>query len=233
MPHPSSLTPSVGVILPAGGSGTRLGGVRKQFRRLGDAPVLVQTVRAFARLGEVSEIVVAAPEASLDETRTMLSDYGAEARVVMGGATRQASVQNGLRALSETVEVVLVHDAVRPFVSADLISRVIASVRTHGAAAAATPVADTLRRGAQDRFGETVERQDMWAMQTPQGATRARLEAAYAAHAEARTTDEAGLLGLAETPVAIVTGDARNVKVTTPTDWALARALWPSWTSDH
>ena len=228
-PVPSSL---IGVVLPAGGSGQRLGGEPKQFRMLGDAPLLVQTVRAFARHAEVGPVVVAAPAASVEATRRLFARFEVEALVVAGGETRSASVESGLTALPSGVEVVLVHDAVRPFVSGDLISRVAAAVRLHGAAAAATAVADTLRLASGDRFGATVDRSALWAMQTPQGARRDVFLAAYAAAhgtpGEA-PTDEAGLLALAGTPVAVVEGDARNLKVTTPTDWALAEALWPAW----
>lgn len=228
-PQPLTPNPLVGVVLPAGGSGTRLGGAPKQFRRLGDAPVLVQTLRAFARHPDVGPAVVAAPPDSLTDTRAMLATFGVEATVVAGGRTRAASVWNGIAALPEGVETVLVHDAVRPFVSPDLIARVLAGVRAHGAAAAAMPVADTLRTAQHAQFGATVERAGLWAMQTPQGASRALLARAYAAAGDAAPTDEAGLLGLAGIAVHVVEGDARNAKVTTPTDWALAEALWPQW----
>ena len=227
--NPSTSQPLVGVVLPAGGSGTRLGGAAKQFRRLGDAPVLVQTVRAFARHEAVGPVVVAAPRASAEAARALLAEFGLEALVVDGGATRAASVRCGLESLPEGVDAVLVHDAVRPFVSADLIARVAAAVRATGAAAAAMPVADTLRAATGGAFGATVDRGGLWAMQTPQGATRRLLDSAYARAGAAATTDEAGLLGLAGVPVAVVEGDARNLKVTTPTDWALAEALWPAW----
>lgn len=221
--------PSVGVVLPAGGSGLRLGGERKQFRLLGDAPVLVQTARAFDGHPGVAAVALVAPTSDVADVEQMLVDYGVAAEVVAGGPTRAASVACGLAALPEHVGIVLVHDAVRPFVSPELIARVVAAVRAHGAAAAAVRVSDTLRRGAGDVFAGAVERDGMWAMQTPQGARRDLLAAAYAASGDAAPTDEAGLLALAGTPVAIVEGDARNVKVTTPTDWALARALWPAW----
>ncbi|HEX8385570.1 MAG TPA: 2-C-methyl-D-erythritol 4-phosphate cytidylyltransferase, partial [Rubricoccaceae bacterium] len=116
---------------------------------------------------------------------------------------------------------------------ADLISRVVAAVREHGAAAAATPIADTLRTARGERFGATVEREGLWAMQTPQGARRDLVTRAYAVAGDEWTTDEAGLLAVAGVPVHVVEGDARNVKVTTSTDWALALALWPSWTAEH
>ena len=221
--------PLVGVVLPAGGAGLRLGGAPKQFRLLGGAPVLVQTLRAFARHPAVGPLAVAVPAASVSVTRSMLKDVDIQARVVAGGATRAASVWNGIAALPVAVETVLVHDAVRPFVTDDLITRVIAAVGEFGAAAAAMPVADTLRMAQSGRFGATVDRSALWAMQTPQGATRALFARAYAIAGDEAPTDEAGLLGLAGVAVHVVEGDARNAKVTTPSDWALAEALWPMW----
>ena len=217
------------MVLPAGGSGTRMGGSAKQFRRLGDAPVLVQTLRSFVRHPEVGPCVVVVPAGEERQTASVLADHGVEAAVVAGGSTRQASVLNGLVALPGAVRYVLVHDAVRPFVSAELISGVVAAVRAEGAAAAAVPVADTLRRGAAGRFGATVSREGLWAMQTPQGARRDWLEAAYASAKGGEATDEVGLLQAAGFAVGIVEGDSRNVKITRPSDWDLARSLWPDW----
>ncbi len=221
----------VGVVLPAGGSGSRMGGGQaKQFRDLGGAPVLVQTLRAFARHPEVGAAVVVVPAGEEAATAERLATFGLDAEVVTGGPTRQASVANGVRALPPAVDLVLVHDAVRPFVSADVIARVIGAARHGGAAAAAVRVADTLRQGGDGPlFGETVPREGLWAMQTPQAARRDWLERAAANAAGHVATDEVGLLQRAGHPVRIVEGDARNVKLTRPSDWALARALWPAW----
>ena len=196
---------------------------------LGDAPVLVQSLRAFARHPEVGPVVAVVAPGDEAEVREVLAGHGLEAvAVVAGGASRQASVAQGLAALGE-VEVALVHDAARPFVTARLISAVVAAARAHGAAAAALPVADTLRQGgAGPLFGATVPRDGVWAMQTPQGARLAWLRHAHG-HTRAVATDEAGLLQAAGYPVHIVHGDARNRKITDASDWALAEALWPTW----
>ncbi len=220
-------------MLPAGGSGSRMGGgpddPAKQFRNLGGAPVLVQTLRAFARHPDVERAVVVVPAGEEAEVARRLAGYDLSAAVVGGGPTRQASVANGVRALPASVDLVLVHDAVRPFVAADVIARVIEASRTWGAAAAAVPLADTLRQGGDGPlFGETVPRAGLWAMQTPQGARRDWLERAFANAAGFLATDEVGLLQRAGHPVRIVEGDTRNVKLTRPSDWALARALWAS-----
>ncbi|MDT0633103.1 2-C-methyl-D-erythritol 4-phosphate cytidylyltransferase [Rubrivirga sp. S365] len=229
------MTDTFGVVLPAGGAGRRMGGdVPKQFRLLGGAPVLVQTLRAFARHPALGAAVVVVPAGEEAAAGARLREHGAAAAVVAGGPTRQASVANGVAALPADVNLVLVHDAVRPFVSADVVSRVVAAARAGGAAAAAVPVADTLRQGgAGPLFGETVPRDGLWAMQTPQGARRDWLVRAHANAGRSVATDEVGLLQGAGYPVRIVEGDARNLKLTRPSDWALAEALWPAWMRDE
>ncbi|MEO0558620.1 MAG: 2-C-methyl-D-erythritol 4-phosphate cytidylyltransferase [Bacteroidota bacterium] len=230
----SSTSPaSVGVVIPAAGSGRRMGGAPKQYRQLGDAPVLVQTLRAFSRHPEVGGIVVVVPGGAVQDTARQLAVGGVEVDVVAGGETRQASVGNGLAALPEGVHWVLVHDAVRPFVSSTLISKVIQAVRASGAAAPAVPVSDTLRRSGGEVFGETVSREGLWAMQTPQGARRDLLEIAYARAGDALTTDEVGLLQRAGVEVAVVLGDTRNIKLTRAEDWETALAVWPTWSAEH
>jgi len=141
-------------------------------------------------------------------------------------------VRLALRAVPSSVEVVLVHDAVRPFIAAEAITEVVDAVRAHGAAALAVPVADTLRSGTNDTFGETVPRADLYRMQTPQGFRRALFEAAHrqAMDAEIIATDDVELVQRAGHDVRIVTGSTQNFKITTPEDWELAQRLWPHWT---
>ena len=226
---------NVAVVIPAAGSGARMGGVPKQLRMLGDAPVLVQTLRAFAHAGITRRVVAAAP-GEVGVTDALLQSYGVEAAVVAGGATRQASVGHALDAVEEA-GLVLVHDAVRPFIALDRIAAVVEAAREVGAAALAVPVADTLRRadGAPLDFGETVDRAGLWRMQTPQAA---RLSTLRASHAAASAdgfvgTDEVEVMQRAGHRVRLVEGDARNLKLTHPPDWSLAEALWPRWRETH
>ena len=165
-------------VVPAAGSGTRMGGgpdaPAKQFRTLGGQPVLVRSLEALAAAPEVrgAVVVVAAHEVARVHQRLASSPAAAFVRaVVAGGDTRQASVARGVAAVPASVPVVIVHDAVRPFVRPADVSAVVRAVVEHGAAALAVPVADTLRQSDGKTFGATVPREALWRMQTPQGAS--------------------------------------------------------------
>lgn len=225
----------VAVLVPAAGEGRRLGGERKQFRTLGGRPLLVQVLLQFDRHPAVDHLVVAVPAAYVDEVSDRLRAEGLNAlsAVVGGGETREASVRHALRAVPASVEVVLVHDAVRPFVQAQEIAAVVQATREHGAAALALPVADTLRHARDDTFGDTVPRDGLYRMQTPQGFRRAWLEAAHRNAAQAdgeangpTATDDVGLVQRTGRDVHLVRGRRRNFKITTPGDWQLAKDLW-------
>ncbi|HLT48780.1 MAG TPA: 2-C-methyl-D-erythritol 4-phosphate cytidylyltransferase [Rubricoccaceae bacterium] len=222
----------VAAVVPAAGSGSRMGaGVPKQLRLLGGVPVLVRTLRAFAGHPAVDALVVAVAPFSLDVVRRLLDEHGVAATVTAGGATRQDSVRKALAAVPEGTGLVLVHDAVRPFVAPEQIAAVVAAARADGAAALAVPVTDTLRRVAGGAFGETVEREGLWRMQTPQAARLDWLRDAHEAAARDgfTGTDDVELLQRAGRRVRLVEGDARNLKLTHPADWALAEALWERW----
>lgn len=231
-----SASTDVAVVVPAAGSGSRLGGRRKQFRELGGASLLVQTLRCFERHAEVSAIVVAGPpdEAGGEELADELRDAGISKlhAVVPGGSTRQDSVRHGVAATPASAAVLLIHDAVRPFVSADELSAVIAAVRHQGAAALASPAADTMRHGtAEGLFDATVDRSTLFHVQTPQGFRREWIVDAFAQADSAgwKVTDDVELVMRSGRRVAIVEGSSRNIKITTPADWELAEQLWDSW----
>lgn len=226
------MKPFVTVVLPAAGAGTRLGGDTKQFRSLGGVPVFRQSLKAFQAHPEVSGIVLVVPEADVSRCAEEVAAEGVPTAVVAGGATRQASVRNGVRGVPQETDLVLVHDAVRPFVAREIITRVIAATVEHGAAAPAIPVADTLRRIVPGSlFGTSLSRDGVFRMQTPQGARLDWLrEALDRADREAVTlTDEVEVLQRAGHSVRLVEGDGRNFKITRSADWALAKQLWPVW----
>jgi 2-C-methyl-D-erythritol 4-phosphate cytidylyltransferase len=218
-------------IVPAGGHGARMGSRRpKQYLRVGGAPILVATLRALARAGSLAGIVVVVPAAHVAATRRLL----ARARVpkildvVAGGADRQDSVWRGLQRIPEDARVVVVHDAVRPFVTADLVERVRAAA-AGGAATCGMPVRETVKRVTDGAVAATVERQGLWLTQTPQAFARDLL---WEAHDKARRdgfagTDDAVLVERLGMPVAMVPGLAQNLKITTPEDLRTARA-WVS-----
>ncbi|ACY47989.1 2-C-methyl-D-erythritol 4-phosphate cytidylyltransferase [Rhodothermus marinus] len=221
----------VAVLVPAAGRGSRLGGPRKQFRRLGGRPLLEQTLRAFALHPEVDGLIVAVPADRVKQVATSLQAAGIPKvwQVVAGGRTRQESVQAALAALPPDVALVLVHDAVRPFILPEQISAVIEATRRVGAAALAIPEADTVRRVRDGLLGETVPRAGLYRMQTPQGFRRDWLEAAHQQPGEAAATDDVELVQRLGYPVACVPGSSFNFKITTAEDWELAQMLWPQW----
>jgi len=221
----------VAVLIPAAGLGRRLGGARKQFRMLGDRMLLLQTLLRFERHSEVDHIVVAVNGGQDVETAIRVGGVSKLAAIVEGGSTRQESVRIALSMVPGGVGVVLVHDAVRPFVLDEEISRVIELARKEGAASMGVPVADTLRKGERGCFGETVPRDGLYRMQTPQGFRRDWIEAA---HEMARTrgfvaTDDVELVQRCGYRVRLVEGGDHNLKITTPADLAWAQRFWPFW----
>ena len=235
-PTPAADAREVAVVVPAAGRGRRLGGTPKQFRMLGERPLLVQVLLLFEHHPMVGHIVVAVPEAEVPAVtdRLRAEELGALTAVVSGGQHRQASVRHALRGIPDPVEVVLVHDAARPFVSAAQVQEVVQEVRTAGAAALAVPVADTLRRGADEQFGDTVPRDRLYRMQTPQGFRRDWIDKAHrrAADDGERATDDVALVQRCGYDVSIVAGHRRNFKITTPDDWTLAQRRWTTWVDD-
>jgi 2-C-methyl-D-erythritol 4-phosphate cytidylyltransferase len=216
----------VAVIVPAGGTGVRLGHrTPKQFLALGRRPILAATVSHFRRHPRVALVVVAAPAAHVERARRVLAGGGAPVRVVAGGATRQESVWLALQAAPPAVQVVLVHDAVRPFLTRGLIDALIIAAARDGAAICALPIAETVKRVREGFVEATVDREGLWAVQTPQAFRAAVLREA---HDKARRdgftgTDEAMLVERLGHPVRVVPGLPENVKITTPDDLRRAR----------
>jgi 2-C-methyl-D-erythritol 4-phosphate cytidylyltransferase len=223
----------VGVIIAAAGRSERAGtGGPKQFRTIAGVPMVLRAVRPFARHHRVRDVVIALPSAVVQTPPPWLSEIASgRVRLVPGGETRTLSVRSGLGSLNGACEIVLVHDAARPFVSYETVDAVIATAARGVGAVPAIAVSDTLKRadGPSARIAETVDRTGLWCAHTPQGFPRAMLEDAYR-RAEAQplgrtATDEAALVEAAGYPVELV-GDRRsNIKVTTPDDFLLAEAL--------
>lgn len=228
--HRFPMVPSVAVIIPAAGFGTRMNlDHPKQYHLLAGIPILVRTVQAFTNNDHIDHIVVAVPADRIDQTATMFDRYGLPAgklKIIAGGHRRQDSVKAGLDVLDQKAEIVLVHDGARPLVSPEIITRISAAVLRDGAAIAAIPVKDTLKTGAADgRVAGTIDRTSLWQAQTPQGARRDLLEQAYMANGEADVTDESSLLEKAGIPVTLVEGSETNIKITRPEDLILAEKI--------
>ncbi len=217
-------------IIPAAGSGSRMGlDHPKQYHFLAGAPILVHTVRVFVTSPCIDTIVVVVPADRVAATRQLLTDYDlaeGTVQVTSGGRRRQDSVRAGLALLDEEVDIVLVHDGARPLLEAELIERCCQAAIEHGAAIAAVPVKDTLKKGGSDsRIHHTVDREGLWQAQTPQAVRRPLLQKAYEQIGDADVTDEASLLELAGTDVWLVEGAETNIKITRPDDLVIAEKI--------
>ena len=224
------MTADVGVIIVAGGSSTRTDGDElKQFRWVAGKPMLLHSVQTFQERSDVGMVVVVLPKKFAGDPPPWLFQCDIERMLVsVGGRERSDSVRNGLEDLASTASIVAVHDAARPLVTSALIDRVITEARKGHGAAPGLPVADTLKRANADgAIAETVDRENLWRVQTPQAFPREMIERA---HADARSanisaTDDAFLCERLGMPVVIVPGSERAMKITTERDFAVAEAL--------
>lgn len=223
----------VTAIFPAAGQGKRMGaGMNKVFMELGGVPVLVRTLLKFSACGAVDNLVVVAAEEELDFVSAMLKKAAGLKpwQVLAGGSERQYSVWKGIQAIKDAQEedIILVHDAARPFVSHATILATISAAREKGAAIAAVPAKNTIKACNQKReVTATPDRRLLWEVQTPQGFRRGILvRANQQAEADGFLgTDDAGLVERLGEKVYIVESDYRNIKLTTPEDMVVARAF--------
>jgi 2-C-methyl-D-erythritol 4-phosphate cytidylyltransferase/2-C-methyl-D-erythritol 2,4-cyclodiphosphate synthase len=205
--------------------------VPKQYAMLAGRPVLAHAIAAFDACPDVGAITVVIHPDDRDLYEAAARDVSARLTPpVLGGATRQESVRLGLASLATAPpDVVLIHDAARPLVTPEIVGRVLAALRTHAGAIAAEPLADTLKRDAGGGvIDATVPREDLWKAQTPQGFRFRPILTAHTGAAEAGLpdfTDDAAIAEWAGLEVVLVPGSARNFKITTPEDMAMADAL--------
>ena len=224
-PPASGLTAA---IVPAAGRGERLGpGAPKALRTLAGQPILLHAVRNLATARGLDLIVVAVPEDSVEESRALLVGIDLPVTIVTGGETRQDSVARALLALPPEVDVVLVHDAARPLVPADVVDRVAAAVRAGAEAVIPTlGVVDTIKEVDADGIVRaTLDRSRLQAVQTPQGFVRDVLQRAHAASDGGDATDDAGMVERMGVEVSTVAGDEEAFKITRPLDLVLAEAI--------
>ena len=219
-------------IIVAAGCGKRMQSpIAKQFLELGNIPILVRTLRVFARHPRIAGIYLVVPEKEMDYCRSRILpevEDGTDLQVVAGGVRRQDSVYQGLLAVSEPGRIVVIHDGVRPFVSPELITACIAGADRLGACIAGIPASDTVKRvGPENEIRETIAREDIWLAQTPQ-AFRWELiiEAFDKAIADGFSgTDDASIMEYIGRPVHMIEGSRQNIKITTPADMELAAAF--------
>jgi len=228
--------PKVHVVIPAAGSGTRLGGgTPKQFLSLGDKPILVHTIQRFESSPEVDEIFLAVPEESIAEAEQMVTRYRLNkvSKIVSGGEKRQDSVYNLLKRLNAGAgDLVLVHDGVRPFVHTRQIAELVAACRDYDAAVLAVQPKDTMRRSnGGGFFDQTVDRTALWMIQTPQAFKCSVLLKAFEQAMKERfyATDEAGLVERMGTKIRIIEGSYDNIKITTKEDLELGGLILQRW----
>ncbi|HET6850638.1 MAG TPA: 2-C-methyl-D-erythritol 4-phosphate cytidylyltransferase [Gaiellales bacterium] len=219
---------SAWAIVVGAGDGARLGADRpKAFVALGDRVLLAYSVELLEEHPAIDGVVLVVPE-GWEEPASLLADdlaAGKVAAAVTGGATRAQSVAAGLAEVPDGADLILVHDAARPFASADLVSAVLAALGDADGAVPGVAVTDTIKRVEGGRVAETPERSQLVAVQTPQAFTAAALRRAYAQPAEvvAAATDCASLVEASGGAVAVVSGEAGNVKITTAGDLERAR----------
>ena len=238
MSSPDPTVSTVAAIIVAAGPGTRLGtSLPKAFVELAGLPLVVRSLRALLRAPSIDAVVVVVPPDGIERARALLERHGpwrCQVAVAAGGAARQDSVRNGLAALGAT-QLIAIHDAARPFVSAEVIEATIAAAEHYGAAIAATPATDTVKQVHADGWIEaTPARERMWLAQTPQVFRADLIRTAHSRGATSSNaaTDDAALVERLGIRVHVVAANPENRKITTPEDlrwaeWFLANSPEP------
>ena len=236
--------PCASAVVAAAGSGTRMGAaVPKQYLDLGGVPIVARSIAALASSGAVGEIVAAVPpgdeqrfERDIVHRYSLFSLFERGCTVVAGGASRQASVARALEAVSGEYDIVVVHDAARPLVTAGEVWAAVEAAARWGAATCAVRPIDTVKSvmtpssgtGAADFVAETLDRSRLRMIQTPQAFRLAILRQAHGSSGDCVATDDCALVERLGLPVAVVPGSRRNIKITNPLDLAVAGAMLPS-----
>lgn len=221
--------PRCAALLAAAGSSSRMGGVNKLLQPLSGVPVVVRTLTALQLAGGVDEIVVSAREEDILEISRLCRDYGITKcrKVVRGGESRVHSVLLAALEVSPEVELLAVHDGARPLATPELIDRVISAAARCSAAVPAVAVKDTVKTFGKDgAVEETLDRDRLRAVQTPQVFEASLLKAALQSVLEEPTTDDASAVERLGKVVFLVEGEEENLKITTPLDLVIAEAIW-------
>lgn len=211
-------------IITAAGQGKRMGSP-KQFIKIGGRPMLWWTLSVFQKTKAIDEIILVVNAEEKNQTKGF--KFSKIKKVVAGGRERQDSVNNGLKALPENTEIVVIHDGARPLVTAGMIEAAIHQAKKHGAAVVGVPVKDTIKlvNPKPGTVNRTLQRDRVWAAQTPQVFKRDLIMRAYQKYGKQKVTDDAMLVEKMGKPVKMLMGSYLNLKITTPDDLLLAEAL--------
>ncbi|ARK28489.1 2-C-methyl-D-erythritol 4-phosphate cytidylyltransferase [Halalkalibacter krulwichiae] len=217
------------VVIPAAGQGKRMrAGKNKQFLELRGEPLIIHTLRLFDEDASCEQIVLVANQDEIETMRELVKQYGISkvSAILKGGKERQDSVRHGIECLTED-QIVLVHDGARPFITHEVISRLVTNAMKHGAAIVAVPVKDTIKRVKEGLVMETQKREELWSVQTPQAFKWSLISEAHQKACEHNVigTDDASLVEWLGHEVSIVEGDYQNIKLTTPDDLLFAEAI--------
>lgn len=217
-------------IIVAGGLGTRLKTIRpKPLVMLNGKPLLAYSADVFEKFPSVDSIIIVTHEYHVLDVEDVVRHYNFQKveRVVIGGETRSASVYNGLRETGDKTDIVVIHDGARPLINARTIQKAIEQCKVHGAAVVGVKVKSTIKRvDPLDLFvRETLNRGELWEIQTPQVFNRELLLKAYAQKGAENPTDDAGLVERLGISVKVIEGDYENIKITTNEDLVLAEAF--------
>lgn len=221
----------LGVVIPAAGQGKRMGAsINKQFIPLLGQPILAHTLSLFEASEYITEIVIVGAQEDLEAIQELVHEWGFRkvVSITLGGKERQESVSAGVKALSTSIQRVVVHDGARPLLTLETLNRFFTEAEKSSAAIMAIPVKDTIKRvDTQGKVLETPPRESLRAVQTPQVFDRVLLEKAHrkAAAAGYLATDDAGLVEWLGYPVQVFDGSPENIKITTPEDIDFAESI--------
>ncbi len=217
----------LGVVIVAGGSGKRMGGATpKQFLFLGQLPIVAHSINQFSQSYPSCEIVVVLAESHIDYWRNLAARLPiAEHKTTVGGQERYHSVKEGVKALSESVDIIAIHDGARPLLSGELIERATAQAISQGSAIPVVEIVDSIRALGEGEASQQIDRSQLRAVQTPQVFDAATLRSAYRGEWKREYTDDASVVEAAGESVFLCEGERKNIKITTAEDIIYAQAI--------
>lgn len=217
-----------GAVIVAAGTASRMGGIDKVMAPLGGEPMILHSVRTFSQCDAIKEIVIVTREDLVEAIQALCKPFPKVRAVTVGGSTRQASVLAGLSALSRKAQLAAIHDGARPLITWQVIDRAVRAANTYSAAAPGVAVKDTIKVAKGGVVVQTPDRDKLRAIQTPQVFDVDLLRAALKKAQQENTavTDDCSAVENLGMTVKLVTGDERNIKVTTPMDLTIAQLLW-------